>query len=74
MDEYTLLDLRTWFLVICCGVALVLGLYALITIVIALVSRHSAHFVHGHSHDVWMPEPHKPVSGKAGLYSAPQHR
>jgi hypothetical protein len=73
MDQVTLIDIRTVFLIVCCGAALVLALYASILIVLALVMPRRAHFVHGKVHEVWLPEPRKPVAGKPGLYSAPRH-
>jgi hypothetical protein len=71
MDLYTALDTQTIFLVICCGVGLVLGLYALVMLLMAVPAPRRAHFVRGHAGDVWMPVPREPVPGKAGLYSAP---
>jgi hypothetical protein len=74
VDVYTLLDTRAWFMVICCGVALVLGLYAVVVMLMARVAPRRGHFVHAHSHAIWTPEPHRPVPGKAGLFSTPENR
>jgi hypothetical protein len=52
-------------------VGVVLGLYALVVILMAVVAPRRAHFTRGHAHDVWMPVPREPVPGKAGLYTAP---
>jgi hypothetical protein len=66
------LPTQTWYLVICAGVALVLGFYALSVLLIALFPSQRQSFTRPGEHTYTSPTFREPVPGKPGLYSARQ--
>ena len=69
MELSELLITPNWYLIICAGVALVLGVNAVVLLLMALFPGSRPRFLRPGPHTYTSPSLRPPVPGKAGLYS-----